>query len=71
LDVHKNSIAIGVAAPGRAAPQFVGTTGPTVTELIKALDHLGRPERLLIAYEAGPCGYTLARELGARGYCCG
>lgn len=70
LDVHKDSIAIGVAAPGRAAPRFVGTTGPALSELVKALGHLGRPERLLIAYEAGPCGYPLARALGARGYCC-
>ena len=70
LDVHKGSIAIGVAEPGRAAPRFVGTTGPALAELIRALSHLGRPEQLLLAYEAGPCGYILARELTARGYRC-
>jgi len=70
LDVHKDSIAIACAAPGRAAPRFVGTTGPQLSELAKALAHLGRPEQLLLAYEAGPCGYTLARELLARGYRC-
>ena len=70
LDVHKGSIAIGVAEPGRSAPHFLGTTSPTLGELTKALSHLGRPEELLLAYEAGPCGYTLARELGARGYRC-
>ena len=32
LDVHKDSIAIAVAAPGRAAPRFVGTTGPLLDE---------------------------------------
>lgn len=52
LDVHKDSIAIAVAAPGRAAPRFVGTTGPELAELVKALSHLGRPGQLLLAYEA-------------------
>jgi transposase len=70
LDVHKDSTAVGVAAPGRAAPRFVGTTGPHLRELLKVLSGLGRPDQLLLAYEAGPCGYTLARELIARGYRC-
>jgi transposase len=54
LDVHKDSIAVAVAEPGRAAPRFVGTTGPELRELLKALSHLGRPEQVLLAYEAGP-----------------
>lgn len=70
LDVHKDSIAVAVARPGRAAPQFVGTTGPRLAELTKALSHLGTPRQLHLAYEAGPCGYTLARELAGLGYCC-
>lgn len=70
LDVHKNSIAVAVAERGRAAPRFVGTTGPRIAELTKALSHLGEPSQLHLAYEAGPCGYTLARELIARGYRC-
>jgi len=70
LDVHKQSIAVAVAKPGRSAPRFVGTTGPQLSELVKALSHLGEPRHTLIAYEAGPCGYGLARELLARGYCC-
>jgi transposase len=70
LDVHKGSIAIALAEPGRAAPHFLGTTGPKLAELTKALSHVGRPEQLLLAYEAGPCGYGLARELAARGYRC-
>jgi transposase len=70
LDVHQESIAIAVAAPGRAAPRFVGTTGPQLSELLGALAHLGRPKQLLMAYEAGPCGYPLVRALTARGYRC-
>ena len=70
LDVHKESVAVAVAVPGRAAPRFVGTTGPQLSGLVKALSHLGRPGQLLLAYEAGPCGYTLARKLAERGYRC-
>jgi len=70
LDVHKDSIAIAVAEPGRAAPRFVGTTGPALAEIIKAVSKLGSAAQLLIVYEAGPCGYGLARQLGAHGYRC-
>lgn len=70
LDVHKDSIAVAAAEPGRAPPRFVGTTGPQLSELCKALSHLGKPAALHLAYEAGPCGYALARELIARGYRC-
>ena len=70
LDVHKESIAIAVAEPGRAAPRFVGTTGPVLAEVHKALSYLGAPTQLLLVYEAGPCGYGLARQLCSRGYRC-
>src|SRR5262249_28107248 len=70
LDAHAESTAIGVAEPGRAAPRFVGTVGARFAELSKALARLGSPRTLLIVYEAGPCGYALARELGAAGYRC-
>lgn len=70
LDVHKESIAIGVAAPGRAVARFVGTVGPELKELLKALSSLGRPKQLQLAYEAGPCGFALARQLAAQGYHC-
>lgn len=70
LDVHKGSIAVAVADPGREAPRFIGTTGPQLAQLLKALSHLGQPQQTLLAYEAGPCGYGLARQLSARGYRC-
>jgi transposase len=70
LDSHAESTAIGVAEPGRAAPRFVGTVGPKFSELSKALAKLSDPSKLLIAYEAGPCGYALARELKRTGYRC-
>ncbi|HEY2276282.1 MAG TPA: IS110 family transposase [Steroidobacteraceae bacterium] len=70
LDAHAESTAIGFAEAGREAPRFVGMVGPKPAELKKALGKLGEPQRLLIVYEAGPCGYTLARELTAQGYRC-
>ena len=70
LDVHKDSIAVGLAEAGRAAPRFLGTCGPQLRQLLKALAHAGTPERVHVAYEAGPCGYTLARALIERGYRC-
>lgn len=70
LDVHKDSIAVAFAAPGREAPRFVGTTGSQVKELLKVLSRLGAPGSTLIAYEAGPCGYALARQLAKHGYRC-
>lgn len=70
LDVHKDTIAVAVAEAGRQAPRFVGTIAPGSARLLKALTHLGKPEALQIVYEAGPSGYTLARQLRSRGYRC-
>lgn len=70
LDVHKDAIAVAVAEPGRAPARFLGTTPPTLASVRKALSHLGAPQRLSVVYEAGPCGYRLARELCAEGYDC-
>ncbi len=70
LDMHSDSIAIGVAPRGREEPHFVGTVPPQLGALSKALGRLGEPQALQIVYEAGPCGYTLARQLRAHGYAC-
>ena len=70
LDAHAESTAIGFAQAGREAPRFIGTVGPKVAELKKALGKLGEPAALLVVYEAGPCGYGVARELSSEGYRC-
>jgi len=62
LDVHAESTSIAVAEVGREAARFVGTVGARLAELTKALGKLGRPQSLQVVYEAGPCGYALARE---------
>src|SRR5512140_420995 len=68
LAVHRESIAVAVAHAGRAEPQFVGTCGPQLRELLKAVSRLGTPADTLIAYEAGPSGFALARQLAAHGW---
>jgi transposase len=70
LDVHKDSIAVGIAPAGREPPRFVGMVAPQWAALSKALGRLGRVQELQIVYEAGPCGYTLARQLRSHGYAC-
>ena len=70
LDVHLDSIAVGSAPAGREEPRFLGTVVPQWAALSKTLSRLGPPETLKIVYEAGPCGYTLARQLRAHGYAC-
>lgn len=69
LDVHKDSTAVAVSAPGARA-RFVGTIGPELGELRKVLGKLGEPGDLQVVYEAGPCGYGLVRRLRAAGYVC-
>ena len=70
LDVHIDSIAVGVAPAGRTEPHFVGTVAPQWAALAKTLGRLGKREALHIVYEAGPCGYGWARQLRAHGYRC-
>jgi hypothetical protein len=70
LDAHAESTAIAVAEVGREVPRFVGTVGAGLSELTKALGKLGGPQSLQVVYEAGPCGYALARELIRLGYGC-
>ncbi len=70
LDVHKDTIAVAAAEAGRAAPRFIGTCGPSVTELLKLLSHVGSPTDTLLAYETGPNGFALARDLVRQGWRC-
>jgi transposase len=70
LDVHKDSIAVAVAAAGRQPPRFIGTVVPSLPSLHRVLRGIGPATRTLIVYEAGPCGYGLARRLNTEGYSC-
>lgn len=70
LDIHKDTIAIAVADAGRIPPRFVGTTGPDMYALCRALRRVADPESTLVVYEAAPCGFGWARHLRAHGWTC-
>ena len=60
LDVHKDTIAVGIADNDGSEPRFWGTIrheAEAVRRLVQRLCRRGR--RLKFCYEAGPCGYGL------------
>lgn len=64
LDVHKETIAIAYAhANARTDPIFIGTTEFSPLKVKRALSKLAPSESIKVCFEAGPCGYGLAREL--------
>jgi transposase len=70
LDVHKDSITLACAEPGREPARVVGKIPYEVPKLSKLLTKLGGPERLHLVYEAGPTGFGLQRRLSEWGYSC-
>jgi len=70
LDVHKDSISVAVAEPGRAPGRLVGKVTHDVSKLLKMLAKIGTAEQLHIVYEAGPTGFGLQLALAAKGYFC-
>ena len=72
LDVHKDTIAVAVAWPGREEPEYRGIVLNRRNSLRKVIGGLQGPvgEVLSFAYEAGPCGYGIYREIGETGHDC-
>ena len=71
LDVHKETIAIAYAhANARTDPIFIRTTEFSPLKVKRALSKLAPPESTKVCFEAGPCGYGLARELLSLGFDC-
>jgi len=73
LDVHKETIAVSVALPGRGEPEYRGEIANEPKALKKWLERLGAEfggMLLQFCYEAGPCGYGLYRQLIAAGHEC-
>ena len=72
LDVHKDSIAVA-HAQGQSAdpPVFLGAIGTRQADLDKLIRRLqAKTSTLVFAYEAGPCGYRLHRDLTHQGFDC-
>ena len=72
LDVHKESIAVA-HAHGQSAepPVFLGAIGTRQADLDKLIRRLKtKTSTLVFAYEAGPCGYRLHRDLTGQGFEC-
>ena len=73
LDVHKETIAVATAKPGREEPSYHGEIAHTpkaVGNLIERLSREFEGQVLLFCYEAGPCGYGLHRQILASGHEC-
>jgi transposase len=70
LDVHKATIAVGVADLGMD-PCSWGVVGNTPDQVRKLVGRLNHAEMVLsVAYEAGPTGYALHRQLTEMGIAC-
>ena len=69
LDVHKATISIAVADDG-VAPVLFGTIANEATAVHKAVSLLKSGGKLVAAYEAGPTGYGLHRQLTQLGVDC-
>lgn len=72
LDVHKDSIDIGVCeAPRGSEVRHLATVSGGCEPVTKALRRqVSAGRRLHIVYEAGPCGFVLARHFAALGWRC-
>jgi transposase len=70
LDVHKDTIAMGVAPAGESEVRYVGEFSHDVVKLLKVLSGYGSAKGVAVVYEAGPTGYGLYRALVERGYDC-
>ena len=71
LDVHKETIAVALAADGRGevcAHGQISNTPAALTRLSSKLSQNGSVLRF--CYEAGPCGYGIQRQLTAAGHDC-
>ena len=71
LDIHKDTIAVAVALPGREEPAYRGeikNQRKSLLRLIRSLSPHG--EVVSFCYEAGPCGYGVYREIIETGHHC-
>lgn len=69
LDVHKETIAVAIAEPSGEV-RSMGTIRNRAEDVSTLMKRLGAADKLFCCYEAGPCGYTLQRQLTKMGISC-
>ena len=69
LDVHQASVTAAVWGPGASAPT-VSAAPAEVAKLVAWVRKVAAGTPVQVAYEAGPCGYPLARAFAAAGLAC-
>jgi transposase len=72
LDTHKETIAVAIAEDGRAGEvRYYGQIANDPAGVLKLVKKLaGKYDKLHFCYEAGPCGYSLQRQLTGLGHDC-
>lgn len=73
LDVHKDTVAVALAWPGRSEPEYRGEVAhkpKTVAKLLARLSEETGGLVMAFCYEAGPCGYGLYRQITEAGHDC-
>ena len=74
LDLHKDTVSISVAKPGRDEAEFLGEIAnkpKAIAKLVRKLTTEFDGCLLLFCYEAGPCGYNVYRQINSMGTTCG
>ncbi len=69
LDVHKATITVAMAEES-GPPTVFGAIANEAAAVRRLVSQLGREARLVAAYEAGPTGYVLHRQLTRLGVDC-
>lgn len=62
LDVHQETIAVAVAGVDSEV-RTLGTIRNEPDDIARLMHRLGPADKLFCCYEAGPCGYTVQRQL--------
>lgn len=70
LDVHKDSIVVAYSV-GFGEVEVLGKIGTRAADIDRLCKRMqSKASTVVFVYEAGPCGYSIHRQLSAKGYHC-